>query len=96
VGLSVIVTAYRSAETLRECVAQLRRDPDVTQILVADCSEAAPMLPVAVRRFPTPTDVPVMRWAMLPDVTEPVVACLEGRCVPEPGWGAAILAAHAK
>jgi hypothetical protein len=95
VGLSVIVTAYRSAETLRACVEQLRRDPDVTQILVADCSETAPVLPVAVRRFPTPTDVPVMRWAMLPDVTEPVVACLEGRCIPETGWGAAILAAHA-
>ena len=94
-GLSVIVTAYRSAETLLACVEQLRRDPDVAQILVADCSEFAPALPVAVRRFPTPTDVPVMRWAMLPEVSEPVVACLEGRCVPEPGWGAAILAAHA-
>lgn len=93
-GLSVIVTAYRSAETLRACVEQLRRDPDVAQILVADCSETAPELPVAVRRFPTPTDVPVMRWTMLPEVSEPVVACLEGRCVPEPGWGAAILAAH--
>ena len=94
-GLSVIVTAYRSAETLRDCVEQLRRDPDVTQILVADCSEVAPVLPVAVRRFPTPTDVPVMRWRMLPEVSGPVVAGLEGRCVPEPGWGAAILAAHA-
>ena len=95
-GLSVIVTAYRSAETLRACVEQLQRDPDVWQILVADCSEEAPVLPVAVRQFPTPTAVPVMRWARLADVTETVVACLEGRCVPEMGWGAAILAAHAK
>ena len=94
-GLSVIVTAYRSAETLRACVEQLQRDPDVTQILVADCSEENPVLPVAVRRFPTPTAVPVMRWAMLGDVKEPVVACLEGRCVPETGWGAAVVAAHA-
>lgn len=95
-GLSVIVTAYRSAETLLACVEQLRRDPDVTQILVADCSEIPPKLPVPVRRFPVPTAVPVMRWAMLPDVCEPVLACLEGRCVPEPGWGAALLAAHAR
>ena len=93
-GLSVIVTAYRSAETLRACVEQLLRDPDVRQILVADCSGEPPILPVAVRRFPSPTTVPVMRWAMLADVTEPVAACLEGRCVPETGWGAAILAAH--
>jgi hypothetical protein len=94
VSLSVIVTAYRSEETLRECVERLRRDPAVRQILVADCSEKAPELPVPVRRFPAPTEVPAMRWAMLPEVTEAVVACLEGRCVPEPGWGAAIVAAH--
>ena len=36
-----------------------------------------------------------MRWSMLPRVTAPVVACLEGRCVPPAGWGAAILEAHA-
>lgn len=36
-----------------------------------------------------------MRWAMLDEVTEPVVACLEGRCVPAPEWAAQILAAHA-
>jgi len=95
VALSVIVTAYRSAVTLRACVEQLQRDPDVSQILVADCSEETPSLPVSVRRFPPPTAVPVMRWAMLERVTEPVVACLEGRCVPETGWGAAVLAAHA-
>lgn len=93
-GLSVIVTAYRSAETLRECVETLGRDPDVTQILVADCSERPPELPVPVRRFPFPTPVPAMRWALLPDVSEPVVACLEGRCLPGEGWGAAILEAH--
>lgn len=95
-GLAVIVTAYRSAETLRACVERLREDEAVTQILVADCSETAPELPVPVRRFATPTAVPVMRWAMLDEVREPVVACLEGRCVPERGWGAAILKAHAE
>ncbi len=94
-GLSVIVTAYRSEATLRACVDRLRKDPAVRQILVAECSEKAPLVPVEVRRFPTPTPVPVMRWAMLDAVTEPVVACLEGRCVPELGWGAAIVAAHA-
>ena len=95
-GLSVIVTAYQSAETLRACVEQLQRDPDVAEILIADCSEQEPALPAAVRRFPTPTTVPAMRWAMLKEVTNPVVACLEGRCVPEAGWGGAILEAHAK
>jgi hypothetical protein len=94
-GLSVIVTAYRSTETLQRCVERLQEDPAVTQILVADCSETAPALPVPIRSFPAPTAVPVMRWAMLAEVSEPVVACLEGRCVPEPGWGTAILAAHA-
>ena len=94
-ALSVIVTAYRSAATLRACLERLRNDPDVSQILVADCSEEATELPVAVRRFPAPTEVPVMRWAMLPEVTGEVVACLEGRCVPQAGWGRAILAAHA-
>lgn len=93
--LSVIVTAYRSESTLQACVERLRQDPAVRQILVADCSERAPAVPVEVRRFPTPTPVPVMRWAMLDAVSEPVVACLEGRCVPEHGWGDAIAAAHA-
>ncbi len=95
-GLAVIVTAYRSAETLRACVERLREDPEVTQILVADCSETAPSLPVPVRRFATPTAMPVMRWALLDQVREPVVACLEGRCVPDRGWGAAILQSHAE
>jgi hypothetical protein len=95
VGLSVIVTAYRSADTLQRCVERLQVDPAVTQILVADCSETAPALAVPVRHFPLPTAVPVMRWAMLAEAAEPIVACLEGRCVPEPGWGGAILAAHA-
>ena len=95
-GLSVIVTSYRSAATLSACVERLQQDPDVRQILVADCSESAPALPVAVRRFPTPTPVPEMRWAMLPEVTEAVVACLEGRCIPPVGWGATIVAAHAE
>lgn len=94
--LSVIVTAYRSAETLRQCVARLRADPAVSQILVADCSELDPQLPIPVRRFPTPTPVPQMRWALLPEVSEPVVACLEGRCLPPLGWADAILEAHQK
>ncbi len=93
-GLSVIVTAYRSPETLRACVERLRADSAVTQILVVDCSETPPILPVPFDRAPIKTPVPVMRWSMLPRVTEPVVACLEGRCVPPPGWGAAILKAH--
>jgi hypothetical protein len=36
-----------------------------------------------------------MRWSMMDAVSEPIVACLEGRCIPAPGWGAGILAAHA-
>jgi hypothetical protein len=95
-GLSVIVTAYRSPETLRACVERLRADSAVTQILVVDCSETPPDLALPFERAPVKTPVPVMRWSMLPRVTEPVVACLEGRCVPPPGWGAAILEAHAK
>lgn len=91
---SVIVTAYRSADTLRAYVEQLQRDPDVVEILVADCSEETQPLPVAARRFPTPTAVPVMRWAMLKDMANQVVACLKGRCVLPTGWGGAILGAH--
>lgn len=94
-GLAVIVTAYRSPETLRACVQRLQQDPAVTQILVADCSETPPALPVPVTHFPTPTPVPAMRWAMVNTVTEPIVACLEGRCVPVDGWGTALLNAHA-
>ena len=33
-GLSVIVTAYRSEATLRACVDRLRKDPAVRQILL--------------------------------------------------------------
>lgn len=95
-GLSVIVTAYRSPETLRACVERLRADTAVTQILIVDCSETPPNLPAPFERAPIKTPVPAMRWSMLSRVTEPVVACLEGRCVPPPGWGAAILEAHAK
>lgn len=101
-GLSVIVTSYDGVEPLLRCLTALVAQAEVRQVIVADASPSDPA-PLVGIRFPSVrvlhdsalTSVPALRWSALPFASEPIVAALESRVVPEGDWAREILHAHA-
>jgi len=101
VGLSVIVTSYNSPERLALCLEAVTRQPDATEIIVADCSTRDPSGELAKRfpsvqflRFSQKKNVPQMRWAAFRRTSESLVAAVESRCVPAPDWCSKLVEAH--
>ncbi len=101
-SLSVIVTSYRSAALLEQCLAALVKQPDASEIVVADCSPESPaeglrtaFPTVRVLHFATRKTVPQLRWAGISASSGEIVAALEGRCVPTSTWCAEIVRTHA-
>ncbi|MBI1356206.1 MAG: hypothetical protein GC160_17835 [Acidobacteria bacterium] len=99
--LAVIVTSFDSHQVLRRGLQSLSQQPDVGEIVVADCSpdDPEPLLGPefpAVRfvHFAEPKVVPVLRWAALPLTAAPLVGALESRCVAAPDWARRIVEAH--
>lgn len=99
--LSVLVTSYESPETLRSCLDSLSRQPEAEEILVADGSAKDPSPDLAplfqrVRFFHLPdlVTVPRLRWAAFRKSRGEVVAAVEARCVPSPGWCRTLLESH--
>ncbi len=100
--LTVIVTSYQSPLVLEKCLAALCAQPEVSQIVVADCSAVNPASALQTR-FPDvtflhwdePQIVPAMRWAALEHVQTDLVGAVEARTIPQPDWARRIVEAHA-
>jgi hypothetical protein len=100
--LSVLITSYDSPGVLRQSLASLVAQPEVDEIVVADCSPVNPETEFAadfpgVRfvRSPGRKRVPELRWGALAEVQGEIVGALESRCVPAPDWGRRMLREHA-
>ncbi len=96
----MIVTSYKSPETLRACLAAItaQAGPE-DEIVVADCSPEKPRIGderVKLIHFCEPRSVPEMRWAALRATDRELVAAVESRCVPAPDWLRRLAEAHAQ
>lgn len=99
--LAVIITSYDSPAVLRRGLASLVAQPEVTEIVVSDCSPVNPAERLAAEfpgvrffHFDSKRSVPVLRWAALGETSAPLVGALESRCVAAPDWARRIVAAH--
>lgn len=99
--LAVIVTSYDSHAILRRGLASLVAQPEIAEIVVADCSPQNPgkllgaeFPRVRFLHFDTKRTVPVLRWSALELTSAPLVGALESRCVPAPDWAQRIVRAH--
>lgn len=99
--LAVIVTSYDSHAVLRRGLASLTAQPEVAEIVVADCSPRDPAkllgeeFPrVRFLHFRAKRVVPVLRWSALALTSATLVGALESRCVAAPDWARRIVEAH--
>ncbi len=99
VRLSVLVTARGEKAHLARCLDAVLAQPEPAEVVVADGSPepfAAGGDPrLRVIHLPGARSVPELRWTALRATSGHVVAAVEHRCVPDPGWCATLLAAHA-
>lgn len=78
--LAVVVASVDGPERLRLCLEALEAQPEVSQIVVCEKRDER--------------NLPELFARGLPEVRAEVVALLEGRARPEPGWASALLEAH--
>jgi len=98
--LSVVVVSYNDAR-LGACLEALSRQPDVTEIVVSDCSAVDPSLRwqtsfprVRFLHWPERRSVPRLRWAGVRETSGDLVAAIEARTIPDSTWAARLVAAH--
>ncbi len=96
----MIVTSYRSAQTLQKCLESIAGQVGTAdEIVVADCSPARPDIRVPgvkLTYFSEKRSVPEMRWAALRVTSGDLVAAVESRCIPDSDWLKKLASAHAK
>lgn len=99
--LAVIVTSYDSHAVLRKGLASLTAQPEIAEIVVADCSPQDPgellgaeFPGVRFLHFSEKRVVPVLRWSALGLTSAPLIGALESRCVAAPDWARRIVEAH--
>lgn len=102
--LSAVVVAFTSGPVLGQCLAALHSQTGVGEIEIVVVFDAdGPCAPAATRAqypnvrwlsAPPGSTVPRMRTLGITATRGDIVALLEGDCVAEPGWAAAIIAAH--